>query len=163
GAPCWATGRNGRPSTSSLEPEPSPSAMTRYYPGFLAALFLILLRIAIGWHFLYEGTEKYESTQDGKDAFSAEIYLRNANGPLSPHFRGLLPDVDGRETLDLTRLKETWRGDVDWVAGYFGFTEAQRGEAAKRLDEAERWADRWFSDPENQEKRKKYLHDLDQL
>lgn len=137
--------------------------MTRYYPGFLAAFFLILLRIAIGWHFLYEGMEKLESTQHGKDAFSAEIYLRNANGPLAPHFRGMLPDVDGREALDLSRLKESWRSDVDWIAGYFGFTEAQRGEASKRLDEAERWADLWFSDPENQEKRVKYLHDLDQL
>jgi uncharacterized membrane protein YphA (DoxX/SURF4 family) len=137
--------------------------MTRHYPGFLAAFFIILLRIAIGWHFLYEGTEKYESTQHGKDAFSAEIYLRNANGPLAPRFRELLPDVDGRETLDLTRLKAAWRGDVDWIAGYFGFTETQRSEASKQLDEAERWADRWFSDPENQEKRKKYFHELDQL
>ena len=137
--------------------------MTRYYPGFLAAFFIILLRIAIGWHFLYEGTEKYELTRYGKDAFSAEIYLRNANGPLAPHFRELLPDVDGRETLDLTRLKEAWRGDVEWTVGYFGFTEAQRAQASRQLDEAERWADLWFSDPENQEKRKKYFHELDQL
>ncbi len=137
--------------------------MTRYYPGFLAAFFLILLRIAIGWHFLYEGSEKYESTQKGKQAFSAEIYLRNANGPLAPHFRGMLPDVDGRDALDLTKLKESWRADVDQIAGYFGFTEAQRSEASKKLDQAERWADLWFSDPENAEKRKKYLHDLDQI
>jgi uncharacterized membrane protein YphA (DoxX/SURF4 family) len=135
--------------------------MTRHYPGFFAALLIILLRVAIGWHFFYEGWEKYQSTQYGKDAFSAEIYLRNANGPLAPRFRELLPDVDGREALDLSRLKESWRSDVDWTAGYFGFNEAQRGEASKRLDEAERWADQWFSDPDNQEKRKKYLNELD--
>ena len=68
--------------------------MSRYYPGFLAAFFIILLRIAIGWHFLYEGCEKFESTLDGKEPFSAEIYLRNATGPLGPYFRGMLPDVE---------------------------------------------------------------------
>src|SRR5262249_53990709 len=86
-APDPAKGRHGQRSISSLEPKHSPNAMTRYYPGFFAALMLILLRVAIGWHFLYEGMEKYESTQHGKDAFSAEIYLRNANGPLAEHFR----------------------------------------------------------------------------
>jgi uncharacterized membrane protein YphA (DoxX/SURF4 family) len=137
--------------------------MTRYYPGFLAALFLILLRIAIGWHFLHEGSEKYRSIGRGKEAFSAEIYLRNANGPLAPYFRGLLPDVDGREALDLSRLKESWRGDVNRITDYFRFDDAQRAEASRRLDVAERWADHWFSDPENQDKRKEYLHKLDQL
>lgn len=137
--------------------------MTRHYPGFLAAFFIILLRIAIGWHFLYEGMEKYDSTRYGKDLFSAEIYLRNANGPLAPYFRELLPDVDGRETLDLAKLKTAWKQDVDGMAGHFGYTDTQRAEASKRLDEAERWADRWFSDPENSEKRTKYLHDLDQI
>jgi uncharacterized membrane protein YphA (DoxX/SURF4 family) len=137
--------------------------MTRHYPGFFAALFIVLLRIAIGWHFLTEGSEKYESIGRGKEAFSAEIYLRNANGPLAPYFRELLPDVDGREALDLSKLKESWRRDVDQIAAHFGYTQEKGIEASKRLGEADRWADQWFSDPENQEKQKKYLHDLDQL
>jgi uncharacterized membrane protein YphA (DoxX/SURF4 family) len=137
--------------------------MTRYYPGFLAALLIILLRIAIGWHFLYEGMQKYNTTLEGKAPFSAEIYLRNANGPLAPYFREMLPDVDGRETLDLAKLKAAWRKDVDGIVDHFRFTDTQRTDASKRLDEAERWADRWFSDPENAQKRTKYLHDLDQL
>jgi uncharacterized membrane protein YphA (DoxX/SURF4 family) len=137
--------------------------MTRYYPGFLAAFFIILLRIAIGWHFLYEGLEKYRSIGKGKEAFSAEVYLRNANGPLAPYFRGLLPDVDGRAALDLSKLKEAWRADVNHIADYLRLDDAQRAEASKRLDEAERWADHWFSDPEHQDKRKEYLHKLDQL
>src|SRR5262249_31689746 len=36
-------------------------------------------------------------------------------------------------------------------------------EAAKLLDQAELWADLSFNNPENHEKRKQYLHDLDQL
>ena len=35
---------------------------------------------------------------DGKEPFSAEIYLRNATGPLAPYFREMLPDVDGLAT-----------------------------------------------------------------
>jgi uncharacterized membrane protein YphA (DoxX/SURF4 family) len=135
--------------------------MARNYPGFLAAFFIILLRVAIGWHFLNEGVEKYESGRNGREPFSAEIYLRNANGPLAPYFRQMIPDVDGRAVLDESRLKITWRSEVQRVADRFGFSEAQRGQAEKVTDEAERWIDYWFNDPANKEKREKYLHDLD--
>ncbi|HZW29087.1 MAG TPA: DoxX family protein [Isosphaeraceae bacterium] len=134
--------------------------MARYYPGFLAALFLILLRIAIGWHFLAEGWEKHRSTQYGTEPFSAEIYLRNATGPLAPYFRGMVPDVNGLALLDESRLKAAWRSDVERIADHYRFSEAQRSQAAKVLDEAERWARYWFNDPENHEKRLKYYHDL---
>jgi uncharacterized membrane protein YphA (DoxX/SURF4 family) len=134
--------------------------MARYYPGFLAAFFIILLRIAIGWHFLTEGIEKLQMARSDKEAFSAEGYLRNATGPLAPYFRGMLPDVNGLALLDEPRLKQAWRDDVGRVADHFGFTESQRSQAAKLLDEAERWANFWFSDPENHDKRLKYYHDL---
>jgi uncharacterized membrane protein YphA (DoxX/SURF4 family) len=137
--------------------------MARYYPGFLGAGFLILLRVAIGWHFLAEGLEKYDSTQRGSAPFSAEVYLRNAAGPLAAYFREMIPDVDGRVILDLPLLKAGWRNDLERIADHFKFAEAQRSQAAKILDEAERWADHWFSDPENDEKRRQYFHDLDQV
>jgi uncharacterized membrane protein YphA (DoxX/SURF4 family) len=137
--------------------------MARNYPGFLAAFFIILLRVAIGWHFLNEGIEKYESGQHGKEAFSAEIYLRNANGPLAPYFRKMVPDVDGRDLLDKSKLKAAWRSEVARVADHFAFSPAQRSQAEKVADEAERWADLWFSDPENKEKREKYFHDLENV
>ena len=137
--------------------------MSRYYPGFLGAFFIILLRVAIGWHFLYEGWEKYESTQSGKEPFSAEIYLRNATGPLGPYFRGMVPDVNGLAELDPVRLKAAWRDDVDRINNHFGFNQDQRGEAQKTLDQDLQWADYWFSNPENQEKREKYYHDLREI
>ncbi len=65
--------------------------------------------------------------------------------------------------LDLSKLKAAWRLDVGHVADHFAFTESQRSQAAKLADESERWADLWFSDPENTEKRAKYLHDLDKV
>ena len=137
--------------------------MARNYPGFLAAFFIILLRVAIGWHFLTEGHEKYELTQHGKEGFSAEVYLRNANGPLAPYFHKMVPDVDSRDMLDLSKRKSAWRADVERIADYFKFNEAQRSQAAKLVDESELWADSWFSNPENVEKRAKYFHDLDQV
>jgi len=134
--------------------------MSRYYPGFLGALFLVLLRIAIGWHFLNEGWEKVNATQKGKEPFSAEIYLRNASGPFAPYFRDMLPDSSGRAMLDPDRLKAAWKADVTRLTGHSGFTAEHRGEARKILDEYQQWADYWFDDPENSEKRQKYLYDL---
>jgi uncharacterized membrane protein YphA (DoxX/SURF4 family) len=137
--------------------------MSRYYPGLLAALSIILLRIAIGWHFLYEGWEKVDSRLTGKEPFSAEIYLRNANGPFARYFQGLLPDPDGLATLDPDRLKGAWKDAVAQLGDHYAFTLDQRSKAQKVLDENLRWADYWFDDPENAEKRKKYEHDLRHL
>src|SRR5947209_828578 len=52
-----------------------------------AIVFLVLLRLAIGWHFLFEGIEKYRA-----DAWSSEPYLRESAGPLAPTFRDLAGD-----------------------------------------------------------------------
>src|SRR5438128_609312 len=101
-----------------LSPSPPPrrstplAASRPYYPGFLAATFLILLRVAIGWHFHTEGLEKVEGWRKGKP-FSAEGFLRASTGPLAPYFRGLIPDVNGLAKLDPDRLKAAWTEDVE--------------------------------------------------
>src|SRR5271156_887042 len=115
--------------------------MSRYYPGFLAAFFIILLRIAIGWHFLYEGCEKARGTWSGKEPVSAEIYLRNATRPLGTFFRGMLPDVESRALLDLVKLKDRWKDDVSWIGDSYQFPNDQRDGAQKALDESLKWAD----------------------
>ena len=52
----------------------------------LARLFLVLLRLAIGWHFLFEGMHKIHSHLVGPTEttrpFSSEPYFRDADGPL---------------------------------------------------------------------------------
>jgi uncharacterized membrane protein YphA (DoxX/SURF4 family) len=70
------------------------------------AFFLILLRLAIGWHFLYEGWHKYHSTVIGPTEtnrpFTSEGYFRNAPGPLGPIVRAQLgkdPDDAALERL----------------------------------------------------------------
>jgi uncharacterized membrane protein YphA (DoxX/SURF4 family) len=137
--------------------------MNRHYPGFLAACSILLLRVAIGWHFLNEGTEKYESFQEGTNPFSAEIYLRNSAGPLAPFFRSMIPDVDGKDVLDTAKLKAVWKADVARIADHYGFDESQRAKAAKVLADNELWLDQWWDNPENAEKRKKYTDELTQV
>ncbi len=136
---------------------------SRNYPGFLGALFLVLLRIAIGWHFLTEGMEKYESTRYGKQPFSAEIYLRNSVGPLAPEFRGMLPDADGRATLDAAALKSSWSDTVERIANHYAFTADQKSKAKALLEQGNTWADVWFNAYDNSEARKKYLTELDSV
>jgi len=149
------------------------AAPRRYYPGFFGALFLILLRIAIGWHFLYEGTQKILSTPEGKTsflarvfpipegpAFSSEGYLRASTGPLAPRFRGLIPDAASREKLDPERLKESWSAEKARIADHFGFDAEKSKEADKILADRREVADDWFEQVENREKVKKYFDDL---
>jgi uncharacterized membrane protein YphA (DoxX/SURF4 family) len=137
--------------------------MSRYYPGFLAALFIVLLRIAIGWHFLHEGLEKVGSTYGGKEPFSAEIYLRNANGPFAPYFRQIIPDVDGLDRLDPGRLKADLTADVSQITSHYGFDPDQQKKAQAILDENLQWATYWFDKPENAQKFKKYEHDVREM
>jgi uncharacterized membrane protein YphA (DoxX/SURF4 family) len=49
--------------------------------------FLVLLRLAIGWHFLIEGLDKIQN-----ETWSSEAYLRESVGPLAPAFRNLAGD-----------------------------------------------------------------------
>jgi uncharacterized membrane protein YphA (DoxX/SURF4 family) len=69
---------------------------------------MILLRIAIGWHLLYEGYNKVSSTLDGKKPFSAEMYLRQSTGPLRFYFRGLVDDFHGTGLLEASKVEKVW-------------------------------------------------------
>jgi uncharacterized membrane protein YphA (DoxX/SURF4 family) len=72
----------------------------------------------------------------------------------------MLPDSSGRAMLDPDRLKAAWKDDVTRLTVHYGFTEEQRSKAQKILDENHLWADHWFDNPENLERRQKYLYDL---
>ncbi|WP_435015612.1 DoxX family protein [Tundrisphaera sp. TA3] len=152
------------------------AASRRYYPGFFGALFLVVLRTAIGWHFMYEGTQKILTTPEGKNSvlarifpvpegppFSSEGYLRNATGPLAPKFRGMIPDVDSLRKLDPKALEDDWSLLTARVADHYRFDEAQRAEATRALQDRIKVADDWFQVVENREKVKKYKDDLAEI
>ena len=120
----------------------------------------MLLRVAIGWHFGYEGLWKIESWRRGNTPFSAEGYLRNASGPLAPYFRAMVPDVDGLAKLDEDRLVDAWKNEVTRIGDHFGFNDVQRQQAKTLLADSQKWAGDWFIDRENREKIQKYKHDI---
>ena len=60
--------------------------------------FLLALRLAIGWHFLFEGLHKVEShyghPAEGVRKFSSEVYFKVAPGPLGPLMRKQFGDPE---------------------------------------------------------------------
>jgi uncharacterized membrane protein YphA (DoxX/SURF4 family) len=64
----------------------------------LTRFSLVLLRLAIGWHFLFEGLDKLESyfrgPADGKTVWTSEHYLRESTGPLRTFFRAQAGDLN---------------------------------------------------------------------
>ena len=65
----------------------------------IAVAFLVLLRMAIGWQFLYEGLWKLNTLSSAKPWTSAG-YLRSARGPLRNVYRGMTGDPDDLRWLD---------------------------------------------------------------
>ncbi len=92
----------------------------------LAVAALIALRLALGCHFLYEGVWKIKH----HDEFTAEPFLTQAKGPISPLFYAMIPDIDGRQqlalvekdgkpSLDPSEIADRWEGiEQDFVAFY---------------------------------------------
>jgi uncharacterized membrane protein YphA (DoxX/SURF4 family) len=59
---------------------------------------LVVLRLALGWHFLYEGVWKVTH----RDQFVAETegFLSAARGPACNFFYSMVPDIDGHTRLE---------------------------------------------------------------
>jgi uncharacterized membrane protein YphA (DoxX/SURF4 family) len=110
-------------------------------------VFLVLLRLAIGWHFTFEAREKLTS-----DTWSSDAYLRGAVGPLAPEFRWmagdpLLDKMTPRTVADTTKaplhdqlpgaLDRDWRAYFDRFAAHYQLTPEQRTQAEAKLLQAE--------------------------
>jgi uncharacterized membrane protein YphA (DoxX/SURF4 family) len=83
-----------------------------------AAVFLVVLRICIGWHFFYEGYGKVRSTYLGKAAvnekpFSSENYFRESEGPFGKFIKSKLADPDQEVVDRLTPPPTDWEPDRD--------------------------------------------------
>ena len=87
---------------------------------------LVVLRMLIGWHFLYEGVWKIVNA----DKFSAAGFLGAAKGPAAPLFYWMVADIDGRERLKLT---DTGRDDTDPDYGDRLYTSEAYANAWARL------------------------------
>jgi len=100
---------------------------------------LVILRLCLGCHFLYEGVWKIKH----HDEFTAEPFLTEAKGPAAPMFYAMLPDIDGRQRLfEPDEKGRQASGAPDLAAGrdyydrfvaYYSLNEDQKKAADREL------------------------------
>jgi uncharacterized membrane protein YphA (DoxX/SURF4 family) len=100
-----------------------------------------MLRLVIGWHFLFAGLEKWTSS-----TWSSDAYLRDASGPLAAAYHELAGDrVKDRATVPYdeqgkaqlpAELALEWDAYLDRFTRHYGLTEEQQALAAVILDQA---------------------------
>ncbi len=89
-----------------------------------AVVLIVLLRLSIGWQFLYEGLWKYDQLK-GPNPWSAEGYLKSAQGPFRDHFRNMTGDPDDLGWLDFDNVNNRWTRWRDSFVTHFGLDEKQ--------------------------------------
>ena len=67
-----------------------------------AIVFIVLLRIGIGWHFFYEGVHKF----DPAAGFSSEGFLGIAKGPTADLYYWMLPDLEGIQRIAIASIDD---------------------------------------------------------
>lgn len=92
--------------------------------GYIAIVMLVILRMTIGYHFLSEGTEKYQAGN-----WTAKPFFANAKGPFAGKFREMVWDHDGVLRLDREGSLKTWVVYYEATSDHFGFDEQQKADA----------------------------------
>jgi uncharacterized membrane protein YphA (DoxX/SURF4 family) len=130
-------------------------------------IFLVLLRLAIGWHFFFEGVEKLNSLATGPTTtnrpFTSADYLGESTGPFAKFFRDQARESDeafldkltvapaGRDAsntpprtrMSLTLQKE-WDEKFDRLAQHYQLDPQQRALAQKRFEQGKDNAVNWL-------------------
>jgi uncharacterized membrane protein YphA (DoxX/SURF4 family) len=113
----------------------------------LTRVFLVFLRLAIGWHFLVEGIDKIHSVNLGPTQtnrpWTSEPYLREASGPLGDFFRHQAGDPEEAALARLTPVPPI-QGDADLGLRYTSFPP----ELGKDWDEYYDRFIRFYTDPD---------------
>jgi uncharacterized membrane protein YphA (DoxX/SURF4 family) len=147
------------------------------------AAFLVLLRVAIGWHFFWEGMHKWrefrvgptESVLGKKEPFSSAGYFREAPGPLAKFLRGYVGDPDAQALGRLevqpipagedpatyppkkrvpTLLAAEWSDYVERFMEHYKLNDQQQTEARTKLDQAEAGVVAWLTKADPDDKTK---------
>ncbi len=140
----------------------------------LTAALLVLLRVAIGWHFFWEGEHKWhehrvgpiESVLGKKEPFSSAGYFREAPGPLAKYLRGHVgdPDAQALGRLEVQAipagedpatyppkkrvpplLAAEWSDYVERFIKHYQLNDQQQTEARTKLDQAEAGVVAWLT------------------
>src|SRR5262245_13688292 len=127
---------------------------------FWTAVFLVVLRLCIGWHFAYEGYGKVKSAYLGKAStnekpFSSETYFRESEGPFGKLIKSRIGDPD-QEVVDKLTLKpvdgdtskadpksrfpaaleKEWDDYFNRFVTQFKLNDEQKAKAQSKLDQA---------------------------
>ncbi len=99
----------------------------------VAVVLIVVLRLSIGWQFLYEGLWKYD-TLDSPAPWSAEGYLKAAQGPFRDRFRAMTGDPDDLSWLDYDRMTQRWTNWRTRFTSHYQLDADQQKELAKLID-----------------------------
>ncbi len=98
-----------------------------------AIALIVLLRLSIGWQFLYEGLWKYDML-DSATPWTAEGYLRAAQGQFRDHFRAMAGDPDDLGWLDYDQMIQRWSGWRQRFTTHFQLDESQQKQLGALID-----------------------------
>ncbi len=102
----------------------------------IGCVLLVVLRMAIGWHLLYEGWWKIDS-QSTAQPWTAEGYLKNSTGPLRGTFRNLTGDPNDLNWLDYDKVSARFD---DYVARFQAHYPGVNDKPERGISVAERLA-----------------------
>jgi uncharacterized membrane protein YphA (DoxX/SURF4 family) len=117
---------------------------------------LVLLRVSVGWHFLYQGVWKLENP-----TFSSRGFLSHAKGPLADEFHKLIPDYDGRQRLDDEHRLGALNNYHSSFSKHFKLGPEQKEAAERVLVHRKAQVEQYFAD--YQEDIDTYWHEWDLL
>lgn len=95
-------------------------------------VLLVLLRLAIGWHLLYEGLYKLDSYSTNQP-WSSRSYLERSEGPLRNWFRGLTGKSPSQNEFGEKVILGSWIAYLDHFEGHYVLDLDQRESAEGEL------------------------------
>ncbi len=120
----------------------------------------MLLRVAVGWHFLYEGLWKIDTHRKGTNKWSAEGYIANSSGPFRARFRSHLDDPDGLERLEPAGAASRWELSLAELDRRYTLTDEQQTSARAKVRELEHAKEAFFNNPSNKGKLSAYREEI---
>ena len=113
---------------------------------FLAVLLIVLLRLSIGWQFLYEGLWKLEAMST-TTPWSASGYLSNAQGPFRDQYRDMMGNPDELNWLDYDLMSKKWDRWAARFKSHYKLSDAQSKKLNSLIDGPEKRTSNRFELP----------------
>lgn len=98
-----------------------------------AIVFLVVLRVSLGWQLLYEGLWKTDTLSTPKP-WTAAGYLKNSSGPMRPIFRNLAGDPDELDWLDYDKVANRWQSWAKQFKQHYRLTDKQSADLDRLLN-----------------------------